>query len=144
MKLLLIQSGYSKMNLDFVHTQCSSYSKSDNDLQKIRQEIQNMSSELTDNTMNFFIKLISEQTKQTTLLIIPRDIIFEKPLTRQTDDVSCGVFALTYAISICYGKKPSNISFKLDNSDHNSLPLCNYLLRIAEAKRMVPIDTIIM
>lgn len=73
-------------------------------------------------TLHIYDSLMKKTLDPTQLKIIQRlypdikgRIIYEKPKTLQTDNSSCGVFAIMYATTLMLKKDPADIAFKLNN-----------------------------
>lgn len=76
---------------------------------------------------------------------IDKRIIYWRPRFRQKDSHSCGVFALSYMLSIVHGEKPE---FLIDSIRYGArlkygkvmLVLRRYLIRIVRANKVVPFE----
>lgn len=66
------------------------------------------------------------------------DVIYEKLRNRQGNGVACGVYAASYAISKALGKDPSEIDFKMSQTNDEVLHLRCHLAKIVRDRILLP------
>lgn len=89
------------------------------------------------------VKTLTQRHKNCVKLLYPyiniqNDVIFDKLRNKQKNATACGVYAAAYAISKAIGKNPTEIDFKMSQSNDEALHLRLHLAKIVSERILLP------